>query len=100
MYVLMIIALVPLVLLLGAKGLVIEGILKLTALAVSIKVEKLKKKYNIQTFKEISAFCEGKPLDEISRQREIGKRPYQSILLTLGSATPGIILSRILFVFR
>lgn len=97
---LMIIALVPLVLLLGAKGLVIEGILTLTALAVSIKVEKLKKKYNIRTFKEISAFCEGKTLDEISRQREIGKRPYQSILLTLGSATLGFILSRILFLFR
>lgn len=44
MYVLMIIALVPLVLLLGAKGLVIEGILTLTALAVSIKVEQLEKK--------------------------------------------------------
>ena len=41
---LMIIALVPLVLLLGAKGLVIEGILTLTALAVSIKVEQLEKK--------------------------------------------------------
>lgn len=44
MYVLMIISLVPLVLLLGAKGLVIEGILALTALAVSIKVEQLEKK--------------------------------------------------------
>lgn len=29
---------------------------------------------------------EGKRLDEIEKQREIGKRPYQKILLAIGAA--------------
>ena len=56
----------------------------------AFKVEKLKKEFDIQTYKEITAFCEGKTLDEISRQREIGKRPYQKLLLTLASALLGL----------
>jgi hypothetical protein len=32
------------------------------------------------------AFTEGKRLDEIEQARESGKRPYQRILLVIGSA--------------
>ena len=35
---------------------------------------------------EIVAFSEGKLLDDIQKQREIGKRPYQKIFLVIGSA--------------
>ena len=41
---------------------------------------KMKKDNDIQTYKEIVAFLEGKRLDEIQKQREIGKRPYQNVL--------------------
>ena len=52
----------------------------------SLKVDKIKKDNDVQTYKEIVAFCEGKRLDDIQKQREIGKRPYQGILLAIGSA--------------
>ena len=32
------------------------------------------------------AFSEGKLLDDIHKQQEIGKRPYQKMLLVFGSA--------------
>ena len=49
------------------------------------KAEALKKNLDIQTYKEIVAFTKGEKLDEITKQREIGKRPYQKILLALAS---------------
>ena len=52
----------------------------------AVRVEKHKKKHDIQTYKEISDFMEGKSLDEIEKARESGKRPYQKILLAVGSA--------------
>ena len=47
---------------------------------------KIKKDNDVQTYKEIVAFCEGKRLDDIQKQREISKRPYQGILLAIASA--------------
>ena len=37
-----------------------------------IRIEKYKKKYDIQTYKEIVAFTNGKRLDEIYKAREEG----------------------------
>ena len=51
----------------------------------ALKVEKLKKDNDIQTYKEIVAFSEGKKLNMIDKKVEIGKRPYQKILLAVGS---------------
>ena len=47
------------------------------------RVEKQKKTHDIQTYKEIMAFTEGKKLDEIEKYRESGKRPYQKLLLAV-----------------
>lgn len=52
----------------------------------NIQVEKLKKKNDIQTYKEIVAFTEGKKLDELHKAVEVGKRPYQNILKVIISA--------------
>lgn len=41
---------------------------------------RLKKENDIQTYKEIVAFSKGQKLDEINKQREIGKRAYQKLL--------------------
>ena len=60
-----------------------------TAMYFAAKIEKIKKDNDIQTYKEILAFSEGKRLDEIQKQREIGKRPYQKFLLVIGSAVIG-----------
>ncbi|MBQ8547192.1 MAG: transcriptional regulator, partial [Lachnospiraceae bacterium] len=62
------------------------GIIFAVTMYFALKVEKVKKDNDIQTYKEIVAFSEGKRLDEIQKQREIGKRPYQKVLLVLGSA--------------
>ena len=54
----------------GLIGIVIWAAIVAVTLAVCVKVEKLKKSYNIQTYKEISAFMDGKPLDEIEAERK------------------------------
>lgn len=52
----------------------------------ALKVEKIKKENDIQTYKEIVAFSEGKKLDEIHKMVEAGKRPYQNVLKVVISA--------------
>ena len=47
------------------------------------RVDKQKKAHDIQTYREIVAFSEGQRLDEIQKNREIGKRPYQKVLIVL-----------------
>lgn len=65
----------------------------------ALKVEKLKNKYSIHTFKEISAFMDGKTLEEIEKQREIGKRPYQLFLLIIGSLFIGFLVTYLVLSF-
>ena len=62
------------------------GIVFIITIFFALKVEKLKKDNDIQTYKEIVAFSEGKKLNMIDKKVEIGKRPYQKILLAVGSA--------------
>lgn len=52
----------------------------------AFRVEKQKKRYDVHTYKEIIAFCDGKRLDEIESQREYGKRSYQQIFYALATA--------------
>ena len=55
-------------------------------------VEKLKKQHNIQTYKEIAAFMDGKRLDELEAAEEKGKRHYQKAMFIIGSALVGAVL--------
>ena len=64
----------------------------------AVKIEKYKKQMDIQTYKEINAFMEGKRLDEIEKQREIAKRPYQKILIAIGCAVAAFLLTYLLAV--
>ena len=52
----------------------------------ALRVERQKKAYDIQTYKEIVAFSEGRRLDEIQKNQEIGKRLYQKVALAIGAA--------------
>ena len=52
----------------------------LGAMIFAIKIEQIKKHHNIQSYKEIVAFTEGKRLDELKQIEENAKRPYQKIL--------------------
>lgn len=82
----MIVTLIPLAKFLGYVGMIIWGVLMLITLYVAFKVEKKKKQFDIQTYREIIAFTEGTKLDEIAKAREEGKRPYQKVLLFFGTA--------------
>lgn len=81
---------------LGMWGLIPCGIIYAITLGVALKVEKIKKDNDIQTYKEIIAFEQGKRLDEIQKQREIGKRPYQKVLQLLGGALVGAIIGAVM----
>ena len=81
-----IISAVPLFMWLGRYAYIPFGILFIITMYRALKVEKLKKKNDIQTYKEIVAFTEGKKLDELHKAVEVGKRPYQNILKVIISA--------------
>lgn len=78
---------VPLFMWLGVWAFIPWGIIWAISMYFAFKVEKVKKDNDVQTYKEIVAFSEGKLLDDIHKQREIGKRPYQKILLVIGCAS-------------
>lgn len=77
---LLMVSIVPLTVFLGYWGLIISAILFVITMYVALIIEKYKKNNDIQTFKEILSFTEGKRLDEIEKAQEFGKRPYQKIL--------------------
>lgn len=83
---------VPLFMWLGTWGFIPWGIICVIALYYAFKVEKIKKDNDVQTYKEIVAFFEGKLLDDIQKQREIGKRPYQKIFYLIGVAIITVIV--------
>lgn len=80
---LIIVLAVPLFLWLGFYALIPIGIIYAPTMWSAMKVEKIKKDNDIQTYKEIIAFNKGEKLDEISKQREIGKRPYQKVMIVI-----------------
>lgn len=90
--------LVPLLKLFGIWGAVIFGAVFILGFIEAVKIEKYKKRMDIQTYKEINAFMEGKRLDEIEKQREIAKRPYQKILIAIGCAVAAFLLTYLMAV--
>lgn len=95
LFILNILAFIPLVVFLKKVGFYIWLVLCLISLVSAFRVEKLKKKHDLHTYKEIVAFSEGKTLDDIQTQREIGKRPYQAVLKPLAGAAAGILVAAI-----
>ena len=61
-----------------------------------IRVEKHKKNFNVQTYREILAFLEKKNMDELEKNQEYGKRPYQKFLLAIGSGLLTILIAVIM----
>lgn len=90
--ILAVISLVPFIVLMDWYGLIPWSVVYAIAGYFAFKTEKVKKENNISTYKEIVAFTEGKRLDEKEEQQENGKRPYQIILLMLGSAAIAFIV--------
>ncbi len=84
---------IPLAHFLGYIGTAIWIILMAVTFYVAYLIEKQKKRFDIQSYREILAFTEGKKLDEIAKAREEGKRPYQKILLAFGVSYIAIVIS-------
>ena len=82
----MIITAVPLFFWLERYAFIPLGVLFAITMFWALKVEKIKKENDIQTYKEIVAFTEGKKLDELHKAVEVGKRPYQNVLKVIISA--------------
>lgn len=93
LFILVILLTAPLIALLKIPGIIIAVILWAVTFVYAFKVEKIKKENNISTYKEIVAFSEGKTLDEITTQREIGKRPYQRLVAVLIGAGIGVLIA-------
>ena len=91
-FILMIVTPIPLAHFFGWWGMAIFVLIAIVGMYFAVRVEKHKKKHDIQTYKEISAFLEGKSLNEIQKARESGKRPYQKILLAVGSAILALVV--------
>ena len=81
---------VPLLKWFDLYGLIPELLLWGSAMYFALRLERIKKANNVQSYREILAFIEGKRLDEIEQKVEAGKRPYQKVLLAL--LTAGITL--------
>ena len=81
---------VPLIKWFDLYGFIPELLLWGSAMYFALRLERIKKANNVQSYREILAFSEGKRLDEIEQKVEAGKRPYQKVLLAL--LTAGITL--------
>ena len=84
------------VLFFGKIGMGIWGVIAIVTFCYSLKVEKYKKKFDIQTYKEILAFMDGKNMDEPQKNQEYGKRPYQKIFLAVGAGTLAVVVAVIM----
>lgn len=91
-----IVSAVPLGIFLNYYGLIIFGVLFAVTMYFALKIEKMKKDNDIQTYKEIVSFTEGKRLDEIQKNQEIGKRPYQKVIMVFGSAVIALVICGLL----
>ena len=85
MLIVTVVSAVPLFMWLGVWAFIPWGIIWAISMYFALKIEKVKKDNDVQSYKEIVAFSDGQLLDDIQKQREIGKRPYQKILLVIGS---------------
>lgn len=87
-----IILVIPLAKYIGIYALIPFVVLWGISMFFAIEAEKIKKSNNIQTYKEIVAFTEGKKLDEIKQIEENAKRPYQNIMKPIAGALFALII--------
>ena len=88
---------IPLKMFVGNSGMVIWVLIAIGAIYYGVKVEKMKKNFDIQTYKEIINFVEGKDISDSERNQEIGKRHYQKFLLAMGAALITFVVGVVLY---
>lgn len=88
----MIVSAYPLFQYVGMIGTVIWIVFAIFTMITALYIEKLKKQYDIQTYKEIVSFYENKPLSRDEKNKEIGKRFYQKFFLAFISAVIALLV--------
>lgn len=96
LFIAMLLSVIPLILWFNMYSIILMVVVYTITIYWALKIEQIKRKNNICTYKEIVAFSEGKMLDEIESLQETAKRPYQKVLLLLGSAAIALIFCLIL----
>ena len=96
LFILTMVSVVPLMKFMEKYGFVIWSIIAIAAMYYAIKVDKYKKNNNIQTYREIAAFLDGKNLDEVQKHQEYGKRPYQKCAIVIGFSLLTIVIAIIM----
>lgn len=91
LFIIVIVSAAPLLFFLKTPGMIIWAAIAAITMLVSIKVEKVKKDNDIQTYKEIAAFMDGETLDNIAKAKEMGKKNYQKLIFALGAAVIALI---------
>ena len=76
----------------GYAGIVIWLCLFAVTLYTAGRIERFKKNHDIQTYKEILAFIDGKQLTHDETQQEIGKRNYQKIIFAFAAGVIALIV--------
>ena len=89
---------VPLVMLFKWWGMAVYLMFYGIVMYYALSIEKYKKENDIQTFKEIVAFTEGKTLDSIEKAKEEAKRPYQKVLSAAVAALITLVVALVMFV--
>jgi len=88
-----IVLVIPLVHFFSYAGLAMAGLLYAVTLFYGYKVDKQKKQYDIQSFKEIVAFVEGESLNQTEKMQEKVKRPYQTVIAVTVSALVTLVVA-------
>ncbi len=96
LFILTMVSVVPLIKFMEEYGFIIWSIIAIAAMYYAIKVDKYKKNNNIQTYREIAAFLDGKNLDEVQKHQEYGKRPYQKCAIVIGFSLLTIVIAIIM----
>ncbi len=90
--IIMIISAYPLLKFFKNIGIIIWIFFTIITIVTAFRLEKIKKEYNLQTYKEIVSFYENKSLTHDEKIEEKAKIPYQRFLLTLLSAVIAFIV--------
>jgi len=78
-------------------GMVMASLIAVITFYFELKVKKIKKLYDVQTYREIVAFTKGETLDEIAKIRESGKRGYQKVISSICYGLLGMFAALIIF---
>lgn len=98
LFLISVVSLFPLLKFIGLYAAVPCFILWLSTMIFAFKIEKIKENNNIQSYKEIVAFTEGKRLDELEKLEENAKRPYQKILAVIVTVLFTLLICGIMYI--